>query len=606
MRNAPYWIIIALILPSTVSGQINVEVDATNVIGTVNPLWGDHYDVQLLFGTGGNPTVEGPKELYIDDPDFMPLMNTLKPRSIRVSTGRFDDPHSADYYSSDTVVLRNLPTEWYHGPNTMAGVNDLSNYDFTYIDSLVDVVRSIGAEPFVEFAAMPFDLSSVHTPTYFGCIEWPIPCHLFGWDNAIRTAPPADNAVYGRAVYQLIKHLYTTRNVTWFEGWNEPDQFPGLTPFWDGDVPQLHAMYAAIVAEVEADPLLSPNIELGCCSFAMQSFLNLFPIQFLSTVQQEGTRMDFLSFHPYDVINGGYDHVKTEIARTWRDTFVPNAELVNGEWGILDPGFGSAGWNSLDYGLDRIKAIIGMQDAGITYAHAASMSDNDTTVGTCCLGMFYTKPTFSAKPAAHAYMAMNRILGATDRLLTQVDTPYAALACSTIDQDTIFVVVPADDPGGSSGTISISISDLPWNTGTATRFELTMTDYANGEVLVPTSMQPILSNSFQDSLSYTSDQNNGRLLIWELVHENDMSVPQTQHPAIRVYPNPTKQEVTIDGPFNITPHDVWITDELGRPVTVKCTAVAHGMVRMDLPSSGVYSIRIAGLEQFPVRVVALK
>jgi len=85
-----------------------------------------------------------------------------------------------------------------------------------------------------------------------------------------------------------------------------------------------------------------------------------------------------------------------------------------------------------------------------------------------------------------------------------------------------------------------------------------------------------------------------------------MSVPQTQHPAIRVYPNPTKQEVTIDGPFNITPHDVWITDELGRPVTVKCTAVAHGMVRMDLPSSGVYSIRIAGLEQFPVRVVALK
>jgi len=79
-------------------------------------------------------------------------------------------------------------------------------------------------------------------------------------------------------------------------------------------------------------------------------------------------------------------------------------------------------------------------------------------------------------------MAMNRILGATDRLLSQVDTPYAALACSTIDQDTIFVVVPADDPGGSSGTISISISDLPWNTGTATRFELTMTDYATNPI----------------------------------------------------------------------------------------------------------------------------
>ncbi len=606
MRNALYWIVVAIALPSAVSGQINVEVDASDVIGTVNPLWGDHYDVQLLFGAGGNPTVAGPKELYIDDPNFVPLMNTLKPRSIRVSTGRFDDPATADYYSTDTTILRNLPTEWYHGPNTMAGVNDPSNYDFTYIDSLVDVVRSIGAEPFVEFAAMPFDLSSVHTPTYFSCLEWPVPCHLFGWDNAIRTAPPADNAVYGRAVYHLIKHLYTTRNVTWFEGWNEPDQFPGLSPFWDGDVPQLHAMYAAIVAEVEADPLLSPNIELGCCSFAMQSFLNLFPIQFLSYVQQEGTRMDFLSFHPYANVNGGYDPAKTEIARGWRDTYVPDAQLVNGEWGILDPGFGSAGWNSLDYGLDRIKAIIAMQDAGITYAHAASMSDNDTTVGTCCLGMFYSKPTFSAKPAAHAYMAMNRILGATERVQAHVGAPYATLACRTLDADTIYVVVPADDPEGNVGSISVNVSDLPWTTGTAARYELTMSDYANGDVLVPTATRIIGTNNFQDSLTYTTDQGNGRLVLWELVRENDMSVERLQNSVIRIYPNPTEQAITIEAPFSIMLRDVRVMDELGRSVVVNKTLMDRGRLRIDFPHSGVYSIRIAGLEQFPLRAVVLR
>ncbi|MCC6939475.1 MAG: T9SS type A sorting domain-containing protein [Flavobacteriales bacterium] len=600
------WIVLALTLPIAGHGQIHVDVDAANVIGVVNPLWGDHYDVQLLFGAGGNPTVSGPKELYIDDPEFGPLMNDLKPRSIRVSTGRYDDPPSADFYSSDTAVLRNLWTEWYRGPNTIAGVNDLSNFDFTYVDSLVDVVQAIGAEPYVEFAAMPFDLSSVQTPTYFGCVGWPVPCHIFSWDNAIRTAPPADNAVYGRAVYQLIKHLYTTRNVTWFEAWNEPDQFPGLSPFWDGDAIQLHAMYAAIVAEVEADPLLSPNIKLGCCSFAMQSFLNLFPVQFLSTVQQAGTRMDFLSFHPYANVGGGYDPAKTEIARTWRDTYVPDAELVNGEWGMLDPGFGSAGWNSLDYGLDRIKAIIAMQDAEITFAHAASLSDNDTTAATCCLGMFYAKPTFSAKPAAFAYMAMNRILGATERLHAQVDTPYTALACSTLDQDTLYVVVPADDPDGSTGNITVSINNLPWSTGTATRFELTMSDYANGDVLVPTASQLIGSNSFQDSLTYQSDQGNGRLVIWELVQVDDLGIANAQHSPIRVHPNPTTQAVTIDAPFTISPRDVWITDELGRPVAVSTTAVSHGRIRIDLPRSGVYSIRITGHEQFPVRVVVLK
>lgn len=188
----------------TLTAQINVSVDASSVTGTVVPLWGDHYDVQLLFGAGDNPSVAGPHVQYIDDPAFASEMARLKPRFVRVSTARFDDPHSADYYSTDTTVLKNLWTEFYHGPNTMAGANDPSQYDFSYVDSLIDVVHAMGAEPFLDMASMPFTLASVDTPAYFPCVYWDPPCHLFGWDNGIRQAPPADPLVYGRVFYHLV------------------------------------------------------------------------------------------------------------------------------------------------------------------------------------------------------------------------------------------------------------------------------------------------------------------------------------------------------------------------------------------------------------------
>ncbi len=509
-----------LLVPALLSAQVNiiVNVDASTVTGTINPLWGDHYELHLLSGAGGNPSVDGPKAPFIDDPGFPAEMVRLRPRSVRISTGRYDDPGTADDYSTDTTVLRNLPTEFYRGPNTMAGADDPANYDFSYVDQLVDVVLSMGAEPYLEMAAMPFRLSAVDTPAYFPCVYWTPPCHLFSWDNAIRTAPPADPAVYGRVFYHLVKHLHDTRGVRWFEVWNEPDQFPGLTPFWDGDAPQLHAMLAALTAEVNADPALSSNVEIGCCSFAMQSFLNLFAIQFLSLVQQNNTRLDFLSVHPYSSEPmGGYDSARTTIAEGWRDTYVPGTPLVNAEWGVLNPGFGSAGWNSLDYGLERTRALIEMQDRDYLFAHAASMTDNDTIGPTCCLGMFYSKPTFAAKPAAFAYMALNRLNDTPQRLACTANAPHLALAAQSITGDTLLIALPAPDPAPGNGTVSLAVNDLPWPTGTARRLELTMTGFAMDSVLLSGATHMITNGTFTDTLTYASDAGNGRLILWELV-----------------------------------------------------------------------------------------
>ncbi len=583
----------ALVFPTCLSAQVSIDlqVDASSVIDSINPLWGDHYELHLLSGAGGNPSTDGPKVPYIDDPGFASEMQRLRPRSIRISTGRYDDPGRAEDYSTDTAVLRDLWSEFYRGPNSLAGADDPSNYDFSYVDSLVGVVQAMGAEPFLDMAAMPFRLSSVDTPAYFPCVYWTPPCHIFSWDNAIRTAPPSDPAVYGRVFYHLVKHLYDTRGVRWFEVWNEPDQFPFLTPFWDGDATQLHAMLAALAAEVSADPGLSPNVEIGCCSFAMQSFLNLFATQFLSLVQVNGTRLDFLSVHPYSADQmGGYDSARTTTAEGWRDLYVPGTPLVNAEWGILDPGFGSPGWNSLDYGLERIRGLIEMNDRDYLFAHAASMADNDTTVSTCCLGMFYTKPTFAPKPAAFAYMAMDRLNTTPERLACTVNAPHLAMAARTTDGDTIRIVLPAPDPAPGMGEVLLNVSGLPWNSGTATRMELTMSGYQANEVLTAVDTALIGNGSFADTLSYAGDGDSGRLILWELVNDGITSVLHHATAGFHIAPNPGKQGFEVSLPGGRSPAWVRVLSMQGAVLR----SLRHPRwIDMGAMPAGIYHIEVA-------------
>ncbi|MCL4280952.1 MAG: hypothetical protein KJZ58_01695 [Flavobacteriales bacterium] len=530
----------------------------------------------------------GPHTLYIDDPGFLPGMAQLKPRSIRVSTGRYDDPGTAADYSTDTAVLRNLPSEFYRGPNTLAGADDPANYDFSYVDSLVDVVHAMGAEPFLDMAAMPITLSSVDTPAYVPYVYDNPPCHLFSWDNGIRTAPPADPAVYGRVFYHLVKHLYDTRGVRWFEVWNEPDQFPGFTPFWDGDVPQLHAMLAALSAEVNADPGLSPNVEIGCCSFAMQSFLNLFMVQFLATVQQNNTRLDFLSVHPYSSdAMGGYDSATTTTAEFLRDLYVPGTPLVNAEWGILSPFFGSAGWSSLDYGLDRIRALIEMQDRDHLFAHVASLADNDTTVSTCCLGMYYTKPTFAPKPAAFAYIAMNRFNNTLQRLSATANAPHLVLSGRSNNGDTIHIALPAPDPDPGTGQVVMNVAGLPWTTGSATRYELTMDGYADNTVLSPASGATITDGTFADTLTYASDQGNGRLFLWELVRDPEQGIADPADGRLRLVPDATRDAVSIALPNGERPDRIRV---LGMDGKLLRTASLTDQIELQGLPAGMYLI----------------
>ena len=139
--------------------QTIIHVNANDKTTPIPPIWRDHYENHFLEGYGGNPALTGNHRLYTTDPSFYPAMEALKPRFIRISIGRVDNPSTTNYSSTNTNILRNLKYEFYKGRNTMVDANDLSNYNFSFIDSAISQIQSLGAEPFITMDYMPFTLT---------------------------------------------------------------------------------------------------------------------------------------------------------------------------------------------------------------------------------------------------------------------------------------------------------------------------------------------------------------------------------------------------------------------------------------------------------------
>lgn len=94
-----------------------------------------------------------------------------------------------------------------------------AEYNFTYLDRVMDAYRSVGISPFLELGFMPYKMAR-GTQT------------LFYWKG--NTTPPADYDAWCRMVQALLRHLMERYGadevVTWpIEVWNEPN-LPG---FWE-------------------------------------------------------------------------------------------------------------------------------------------------------------------------------------------------------------------------------------------------------------------------------------------------------------------------------------------------------------------------------------
>ncbi|HNA33917.1 MAG TPA: hypothetical protein PL106_12400, partial [Flavobacteriales bacterium] len=281
-----------------------------------------------------------------------------------------------------------------------------------------------------------------------------------------------------------------------------------------GTMQQLFDMYNAMANEIEADPALAPNIHLGCCGFTFNFLLNAFATQFMAAAEQADTRMDFIGYHPYSIgTPSGYDPGRTVIAAALRDLYRPNAELVNTEWGLLG-GVDREQWADLDYGLAKVRSMIGMLDEGVEIATQAVLTDIfDDTSSTCCPGVVQLWPQVAIKNSTRPLIAMNMVRTATHRVGAS-STDSAVVAGWTPGMDTLWVVATADT-GIAPVQVQLSIADLPWASARIERFELTETtiDVWNGPTLVEDDVQ---TDVWGDTLVHTVDQGSGRLIIWRV------------------------------------------------------------------------------------------
>lgn len=554
MRIDQYGPIVTVLLLAAITSSgahaqntVHLNVDASTVVGTMPPIWRDHYENSLMYGYGGDPSALAAHASYVTDPAFMPEMGRLQPRYIRVSIGRADNPPDTSYFSSNTSVLRTLPYEFYRGGNNLGDANDLNNYNFSFVDSMITLVQSIGAEPFITMDYMPFNLSSDTVPDYQAAMGL---LYNLAYDNSIRNAPPSNNAVYGRVMYHLIKHCYDIYGVTYFEHWNEPDQ-QWLNPimvkfFWTGDEYQLYYAYQAIATEVSADADLASHVKLGGCSFAMYSIGNLIPLRFLQLVQANSTKFDFLSFHPYSdtQFKGGYDSAKVALVEGWRNQYVPNAELVNGEWGRIDQN--SDTWGSLDYGLNKVEHIIDMLDRNVSMSFEVAPFDQETSEDNYTyLGMYRVGPIVP-KPGAYVFYNMNKMNDVLNRLELTTNAGIYGLAGMNDAQDKIVIVFPATGPDGD--VVELNVSDLPWGQGAfyVNRSELTDGSYTLGEINNLTSSTMESGGVFADTVACPPINGNGRLIVWEL-SDSPLSVARMDLHAsgISVRPNPAADEIEL-------------------------------------------------------------
>ncbi len=433
----------------------------------------------------------------------------------------------------------------------MADADNLSNYNFSYIDSLIEVVKSVGAEPFITMDYMPFTLSRNNVPNY-RVILWPF--YQLGYDNNIRNAPPRDNAVYGRVMYQFIKYCYEKYGVRYFEHWNEPDMNLNVIidtiKLWRGDRYDLYNSYAAIADEVSADAALASNIKLGGCSFVLKPPDSLMSINFLKSIKDNKKKFDFLSFHPYSDLNqqGGYDSSLVKLAIQLRNTYVPNAELINAEWGVLTKQ--GELWGDLDYGLYQFSDIIDMLNRGIVMSHRVCMFDVDRSNNNSeHPGLFRVGPIVP-KSTAYVFYNLNKMNDALNRLPLSINHGMSALAGKSDANDKVVVIFPAEDPDSATNTVKLSVSNLPWgSTGYYIyRYELTEESYLSGVIYNLTYSTTGTGNAVSDSFSYASVRNSGRLVIWEISSSPTSGLYEydTHTKDLFVYPNPNQGSFFIE------------------------------------------------------------
>ncbi len=159
-----------------------------------------------------------------------------------------------------------------------------AEYNFTYLDRVMDSYRNVGISPFLELGFMPYKMAR-------GTQK------LFYWQG--NTTPPKDYKAWTNMVQALLRHLmerYGADEVTkWpIEVWNEPN----LAGFWENaDMPEYFKLFHATFDAVKA---VDPRFLVGgpaVCGGTDEKWIRAF----MEYCRDHKLAVDFVTRHHYTI-----------------------------------------------------------------------------------------------------------------------------------------------------------------------------------------------------------------------------------------------------------------------------------------------------------------
>ncbi len=171
-----------------------------------------------------------------------------------------------------------------------------AEYNYTYLDRVMDFYRSVGLRPFLELGFMPEKMAS-GTQT------------IFYWKG--NTTPPKDYGAWCKMVQSLLRHLIERYGeeevVTWpIEVWNEPN----LCGFWENaDMKEyfrlFHETFDAVKAVDSRFRVGGPAVCGGTDEVWIKAFMEY--------CREQKIKVDFVTRHHYTIQQpkeaGHYDYV---------------------------------------------------------------------------------------------------------------------------------------------------------------------------------------------------------------------------------------------------------------------------------------------------------
>jgi xylan 1,4-beta-xylosidase len=186
-------------------------------------------------------------------------------------------------------------------------------YDWTMMDSIVDVWVSRGIRPLMEIGFMPKALST-HPEPYRHHWE---PGDPYGEIYTGWAYPPNDYGKWSELVYRWVRHSverYGKEEVEgwWWELWNEPD-----IPYWKGTPEEYLELYDhtadAVKRALPTARIGGPTVTGGGYAF-MRTFLDHVRGGTNHATGKRGAPLDFIAFHAKGAPVFVDGHVRTNMA----------------------------------------------------------------------------------------------------------------------------------------------------------------------------------------------------------------------------------------------------------------------------------------------------